>query len=1579
MSGTRKCPGCGAEIDADAPQGLCPACVMKAGLATGSGDVPSPQNKATRADADTFPPAPNPPLSIEDVRRLFPQLEIIEELGRGGMGVVYKARQPQLDRMVALKILPAALAQAPGFSERFTREARALARLSHPNIVAVHDFGQVHAAPSSLDPRPSPLFYFIMEYVDGANVRQMIDAGQITPEAALSIVPKICEALQFAHDEGILHRDIKPENILVDKKGRVKIADFGLAKITGAEQADYTLTSTGMMMGTPRYMAPEQFEHTKSVDHRADIYSLGVVFYEMLTGEIPMGRFAPPSKKVQVDVRLDEVVLRSLEKEPEHRYQHVSEVKTDVENITQHAARAPSPVPRAPAAAQAPGQLRGFWMTPQPPEWVRSVSIPTLIICAIFVVAMIAGSFVEDASPWGRIGNLAGEFWLPVLMITFLALNFRYVIRRNKALAAAHAGGGQDLKPGEAAKAAVDPAASRLVLPPAVAMLVVGALASILGASQFFDWLRATVNEMPSAAHSAPSLIAIAGGILAVLGGIKMLRLQSYGLALAGSIGLIATGGALLSWLVTLAALPVGLWALAVLLSAKVQAAFGLSVTPERLAAAGNVRRQARWPALALLALGLLDCFGGVMFTRNDEIAGGAISMALGLILVAAALAMIRVRGYRLAFAGGILALLPMPPLFVVGIPVGIWVLTTLRRPDVKSAFPSRVGPAPAAGPSPLGIVSLSMAIAGLVLPVLLALGSWRIPVAANWTEGFLILCVVLGFVLELAALVCGIIARKSATGMAGAVISAMGLVLGIVVFLAVFAVRVVPSSSPGAAEVESGGEPETTDVPASKPTGAEQAETLRTFEGGTPTLSPEFKPQGDNTWFVETTTGGTFRLFEIEEPGVEDCTVIYRAMLKPEGLAGRAYLEMWCRLPGRGEFFSKGLDQAVTGSNDWVSCETPFSLKNGEKPELIRLNLVVEGAGRVGIRNVEVRKLTKAATGIGSMVSGLFAARAVIAEDASSYDPQSALYRTFRYRVTGPANQRATFWVECWRNGALDTIMPGLTRGFCEQMPRGKGFDGYLEYKLGDGEKLSPDSAGKLRWDITVESNLRNFTSRGSNSVMRIDKEHSSHSTGEWIANPFSALAMTATSWGKPRKWSIAPGEVATLLILRGGDSVQTASNSEDENFAKKHKICLMLKARFDPVPASELHDWASTTALSSYDVAKLQTGVRPAAVVTPVKTAEKSETASKAIADVGWMSLFDGKDLGRWRVIEDPALTEQHPGKVRVKDGQMVFGEEGGRTVAGVGWTGAFPEMDYEVEWEWMSQNVKDTELRLMFPVGKDLPALGIRGEVIEGKFGPVNGEHMEIHGAANQPPLLDGRWYTFRIRVSQAGGLGVWVDGHEVVSHRVAGYRFGMVMPDRPGVPKSLALGMEGPSVAAVRNIRMRRLPPSAAAKPSDLSPSEARSLIPEAASMSFVDFQKLAGAQAAPSATAFESLPLSLVLLSMRPGEAAKEDFRYLGEAIPPPALAHAVSLGQARGYATLIQPDFITDCTCSASEGAATGVVSFRAEGLYSGKVEFLARWNNGAWQIDEFRLPGCGIKTIRGPDGKWTKCDMQSK
>jgi serine/threonine protein kinase/Tfp pilus assembly protein PilF len=311
MITTRFCPQCQQPLSADAPAGLCPQCLMKAA----ADPPPSAAGDGLAGDlTDIADPSA--------VAKKLPQFEILELLGRGGMGVVYKARQKSLNRLVAIKILAPEREHEPHFAKRFAREAELLAKLSHPHIVTIHDFGV--ADPQLSTTNSQPLYYLVMEFVDGVNLRDLLRDGKLEAKQALAIVPPICEALQYAHDKGIVHRDIKPENLLLDKDGRIKIADFGIAALIGAG---------GENIGTPPYMAPEQSGDSSEVDSRADIYALGVVLYEMLTGERPGKDLVAPSKKVQIDVRLDEMVLRALEKEPERRYQTAGEFRTVAETM----------------------------------------------------------------------------------------------------------------------------------------------------------------------------------------------------------------------------------------------------------------------------------------------------------------------------------------------------------------------------------------------------------------------------------------------------------------------------------------------------------------------------------------------------------------------------------------------------------------------------------------------------------------------------------------------------------------------------------------------------------------------------------------------------------------------------------------------------------------------------------------------------------------------------------------------------------------------------------------------------------------------------------------------------------------------------------------------------------------------------------------------------------------------------------------------------------------------------------------------------------------------------------------------
>ena len=344
MNDPNTCPGCGARLSTGTAEGLCPACLLEQALRTDAGGA-----SAVVGDGWT-PPAP------AALATLFSELEGFELLGRGGMGAVYKARQTSLDRLVAVKILPPEIGRDPAFAERFSREAKAMARLNHPNIVTIHEFG-----------RRGEFFFFQMEFVDGANLGQLMANSRVAPREALAIVMQVCDALQYAHDQGIVHRDIKPDNILVNRQGRAKIADFGLAKLLlGAEEGDPALAAamlaTGRAVGTPQYMAPEQLLNPREVDHRADIYSLGVVFYQLLTGELPPDKFSPPSsQKPGMDARLDQIVERTLARDPSRRFQQMSQMKTAVEGLAKKETSVANPRWRWAAAALVVLGAAGLW------------------------------------------------------------------------------------------------------------------------------------------------------------------------------------------------------------------------------------------------------------------------------------------------------------------------------------------------------------------------------------------------------------------------------------------------------------------------------------------------------------------------------------------------------------------------------------------------------------------------------------------------------------------------------------------------------------------------------------------------------------------------------------------------------------------------------------------------------------------------------------------------------------------------------------------------------------------------------------------------------------------------------------------------------------------------------------------------------------------------------------------------------------------------------------------------------------------------------------------------------------------
>ncbi len=241
---------------------------------------------------------------FDAIAPLFPAYDLLATLGSGGTGTVYRARHRRLQREVAIKVLHPHVHGDPAARERFRREALATARLQHPFIVGVIDVGEVEG-----------IAFLVLEYCPGGTLRTLLGTAAAR-QRALDVLAKVCEAVAYADEQGTVHRDLKPENVLLDAHGHPRVADFGLAR--WPEPGTPTMTHTGAVMGTPHYMAPEQVAG-RVADARADVFALGVMLYEALTGNLPVGRFPPPSARGGAHPDLDEPVMRALDADPERR------------------------------------------------------------------------------------------------------------------------------------------------------------------------------------------------------------------------------------------------------------------------------------------------------------------------------------------------------------------------------------------------------------------------------------------------------------------------------------------------------------------------------------------------------------------------------------------------------------------------------------------------------------------------------------------------------------------------------------------------------------------------------------------------------------------------------------------------------------------------------------------------------------------------------------------------------------------------------------------------------------------------------------------------------------------------------------------------------------------------------------------------------------------------------------------------------------------------------------------------------------------------------------------------------------
>ncbi len=311
--------------------------------------------------------------SIESLAELLPKYGIEAFIAQGGMGAVYKGRQLSLDRDVAIKILPKELGRDADFRESFITEAKAMARLNHPNLLGVFDYGDVSGMP-----------YIVMEYVEGGSLHEAAFDKAIEPKTAVAIVKGICDGLAHAHENGIVHRDIKPSNILLTRKAEPKIADFGLAQATDSAES-------GMMMGTPGYTAPEVFHDPSQAGQLADIYSVGVILHQLLTGIDPAGSFEPPSKPTG-SLRLDAIYRKATHIMPAQRHKSIHALASDLETWASAANAQQKPAISAGPVARPPQK--------QPVESVKSsgggVFVKFLVIGILLSAGVYTYRFLQD-------------------------------------------------------------------------------------------------------------------------------------------------------------------------------------------------------------------------------------------------------------------------------------------------------------------------------------------------------------------------------------------------------------------------------------------------------------------------------------------------------------------------------------------------------------------------------------------------------------------------------------------------------------------------------------------------------------------------------------------------------------------------------------------------------------------------------------------------------------------------------------------------------------------------------------------------------------------------------------------------------------------------------------------------------------------------------------------------------------------------------------------------------------------------------------------------------------------------------
>jgi len=357
-------------------------------------------------------PAKNPPTpEVDDqqtifigsmVGRSFDDFKVLKEIGVGGMGVVYKAKQLSLDRNIALKVLREEYSKDESFTERFRREAHAAAKLNHPNIVQIYTIGEVEG-----------MYYYTMEFIIGDELSDLMRRERpLRIDRTVEVVGEICKALDYAHRNKVVHRDIKPNNIIVNDEGITKILDFGIAKALDTS----TMTATGLIVGTPQYMSPEQAEG-KEIDGRSDIYALGIMFYEMITGKLPFKGDTPiqtlykhvhehpkPPRDFNRNIpeSVQSVVLRAIEKDPERRYDTGKEMLEELQTVMSPAAESGDRVDQDGATVFVGSRTDSVPVRKIPKKklaLIGSVLVAIILVGASFLYQQFGSSGPQDNGP----------------------------------------------------------------------------------------------------------------------------------------------------------------------------------------------------------------------------------------------------------------------------------------------------------------------------------------------------------------------------------------------------------------------------------------------------------------------------------------------------------------------------------------------------------------------------------------------------------------------------------------------------------------------------------------------------------------------------------------------------------------------------------------------------------------------------------------------------------------------------------------------------------------------------------------------------------------------------------------------------------------------------------------------------------------------------------------------------------------------------------------------------------------------------------------------------------------------------